>query len=309
MFPPACLPCLHCLLCLLCLFAPLPPVQLTTTFRAPAQLLSHLLVFIPASTAHSAAPAVNDDIQGTGAVVTSGCVNGMKLQKTDLADARVVFYGAGSSAVGVAEMIATYMEQVGAIVWRGLCGEDEAVAGGRRPGGRGGGGLSGACNGCCHLFWPPPCLSPACRPSHPRLPAFLPLCPCPCPCSCLACPADRGHHWGAGGQPSRMFVFWTLQADSLPAPAPALPALQTAGITGEQADSRIFMVDSKGLITTTRGDTLPEHKQRFARSDGTPDMKVGLLRLLGLLCLPRLLSLLCLSAAPAELPYCRACRA
>jgi malic enzyme len=45
-------------------------------------------------------------------VVTSGFVNGMKLQKTDLADARVVFYGAGSSAVGVAEMIATYMEQV-----------------------------------------------------------------------------------------------------------------------------------------------------------------------------------------------------
>jgi hypothetical protein len=28
-----------------------------------------------------------------------------------------------------------------------------------------------------------------------------------------------------------------------------------------------------GLITTTRGDKLPEHKQRYARDDGTPDMK------------------------------------
>lgn len=38
------------------------------------------------------------------------------------------------------------------------------------------------------------------------------------------------------------------------------------------------MVDSKGLITTSRGDALPEHKQRFARDDGTPDMKVGACR-------------------------------
>lgn len=33
------------------------------------------------------------------------------------------------------------------------------------------------------------------------------------------------------------------------------------------------MVDSKGLITSTRGDKLPAHKQPFARTDGTPDMK------------------------------------
>lgn len=39
----------------------------------------------------------NDDIQGTGAVVLSGFINGMKAQGTDLKDARVVFYGAGSS--------------------------------------------------------------------------------------------------------------------------------------------------------------------------------------------------------------------
>ncbi|BDA50170.1 NADP-dependent malic enzyme [Coccomyxa sp. Obi] len=48
----------------------------------------------------------NDDIQGTGAVVTAGFINGMKAQGTPLKDARIVFYGAGSSAVGVATMIA-----------------------------------------------------------------------------------------------------------------------------------------------------------------------------------------------------------
>lgn len=57
-----------------------------------------------------------------------------------------------------------------------------------------------------------------------------------------------------------------------------LPVLQTAGIERDEARRRIFMVDSKGLITTTRGDKLPEHKQRYARDDGTPDMKVGCAR-------------------------------
>ena len=33
------------------------------------------------------------------------------------------------------------------------------------------------------------------------------------------------------------------------------------------------MVDSKGLVTTTRGDELPAHKKIYARTDGTPDMK------------------------------------
>ena len=34
----------------------------------------------------------------------------------------------------------------------------------------------------------------------------------------------------------------------------------------------IWMVDTKGLITTSRGDELPEHKKLFARDD-TPNMK------------------------------------
>ena len=36
---------------------------------------------------------------------------------------------------------------------------------------------------------------------------------------------------------------------------------------------RIYMIDSKGLVTTTRGDELPAHRKIFACSNGTPDMK------------------------------------
>lgn len=36
----------------------------------------------------------------------------------------------------------------------------------------------------------------------------------------------------------------------------------------------IYMCDSKGLVTTTRGDELPKHKQVMARRDeDTPNMK------------------------------------
>jgi len=99
----------------------------------------------------------NDDIQGTGAVVLSGFVNGMKAQGTDMKNVRVVFYGAGSSAAGVAAMIASL--------------------------------------------------------------------------------------------------------------------IKTYGVSEEEAYKAIYMVDSKGLITATRGDKLPSHKVPFARRDGAPDMK------------------------------------
>lgn len=103
----------------------------------------------------------NDDIQGTGAVVTTGFINGMKAQGTPLKDAKIVFFGAGSSAVGVAKSIASVIELKG-------------------------------------------------------------------------------------------------------------------GVPPEQAKKAIYLVDTKGLITNTRGDDLPEHKKFFMRDDGTPDMK-GLL--------------------------------
>ena len=35
----------------------------------------------------------------------------------------------------------------------------------------------------------------------------------------------------------------------------------------------IYMMDSKGLITTTRGDKLPSHKQAMAHRDDVPNMK------------------------------------
>ncbi|GAB4813558.1 hypothetical protein N2152v2_000604 [Parachlorella kessleri] len=50
---------------------------------------------------------------GTGAVVTSGFEYGMWVQGTVPTDARIVSYAAGSSAVGVADAIATYSVQAG----------------------------------------------------------------------------------------------------------------------------------------------------------------------------------------------------
>jgi malic enzyme len=55
----------------------------------------------------------NDDIQGTAAAVAAGFLNGMKAQRTALADARIIMYGAGSSAVGVALVLRQALERAG----------------------------------------------------------------------------------------------------------------------------------------------------------------------------------------------------
>eukprot|EP01094_Clydonella_sp_ATCC50884_P007315 TRINITY_DN1649_c0_g1_i1.p1 TRINITY_DN1649_c0_g1~~TRINITY_DN1649_c0_g1_i1.p1 ORF type:complete len:584 (+),score=195.60 TRINITY_DN1649_c0_g1_i1:66-1754(+) len=47
----------------------------------------------------------NDDIQGTGAVVVSGIINALRVAKLDLKDVRLLFFGAGSAGVGVADTI------------------------------------------------------------------------------------------------------------------------------------------------------------------------------------------------------------
>ena len=76
--------------------------QTTDAFTILDQLRDELLCF-------------NDDIQGTAAVVSAGFINGLKVQGTNFKDVRIVFYGAGSSAVGVATMLASLIQTEGGL--------------------------------------------------------------------------------------------------------------------------------------------------------------------------------------------------
>ncbi|GAA5939675.1 uncharacterized protein JCM15063_005252 [Sporobolomyces koalae] len=58
-------------------------------------------------------PCFNDDIQGTGAVVLAGAIRAFHLNKVPLKDQRILFFGAGSSGVGVAETIVKYFQLQG----------------------------------------------------------------------------------------------------------------------------------------------------------------------------------------------------
>ena len=59
----------------------------------------------------------NYDIQGTGAVALAGLLTAMRHLDAELKDQRIVFYGAGSAAVGIAEMICAGMTEESGITF------------------------------------------------------------------------------------------------------------------------------------------------------------------------------------------------
>jgi len=57
--------------------------------------------------------------RGTGAVTLAGFIRAVRLTGKPIKDHRFVFFGAGSAAVGIAQMLCTWAQQEG-------CSEEEA---------------------------------------------------------------------------------------------------------------------------------------------------------------------------------------
>lgn len=53
-------------------------------------------------------PTFNDDIQGTAAVSLAGFINAIAESNTPLPEHKIVFFGAGSAAVGIAELVSCF---------------------------------------------------------------------------------------------------------------------------------------------------------------------------------------------------------
>jgi len=57
----------------------------------------------------------NDDIQGTGGVTLAGVINALKITGAEIKEQRVLFLGAGSAAIGLADLIVAGMGEQGVI--------------------------------------------------------------------------------------------------------------------------------------------------------------------------------------------------
>jgi malate dehydrogenase (oxaloacetate-decarboxylating)(NADP+) len=55
----------------------------------------------------------NDDIQGTASIVVSGLINALKIKKERFSQQKILFLGAGSAGIGIANLIASCMVQEG----------------------------------------------------------------------------------------------------------------------------------------------------------------------------------------------------
>jgi malate dehydrogenase (oxaloacetate-decarboxylating)(NADP+) len=55
----------------------------------------------------------NDDIQGTAAITVSGLINALKIKKERFSDQKILFLGAGSAGIGIANLIVSVMMQEG----------------------------------------------------------------------------------------------------------------------------------------------------------------------------------------------------